>query len=51
MNSNGAMSMKVLIAIVLILLWLLLPVKPIARRWRRWQAQREADNYSRTLLK
>jgi hypothetical protein len=43
--------MKLLIAILLILLWLFFPVKYTARWWRRWQAKREAANYSRTLLK
>jgi cbb3-type cytochrome oxidase subunit 3 len=43
--------MKLLIAVVLILLWLFFPVKYAVRWWRRWQAKREAANYSRTLLK
>jgi len=43
--------MKVLIAIVLISLWLVFPVQPLVRRWRRWQAKREADKYSQTLFK
>jgi len=43
--------MKVLIAIVVILLWLLFPYQTVVRGWRRWQAKREADKYSRTLFK
>jgi len=43
--------MKLLIAIAVFLLWLFFPAKHTARRWRRWQAKREAANYSTTLLK
>jgi hypothetical protein len=46
-----AAGMKVLIAIVVILIWLLFPVQPLIRHWRRWQARREADKYSQTLFK
>jgi hypothetical protein len=43
--------MKLLIAIAVFLLWLFFPAKHAVRWWHRWQAKREAANYSRTLLK
>jgi hypothetical protein len=42
--------MKWLIAIVLVALWLF-PVKLVTRFWRRRRAMREAESYSKTLLK
>jgi hypothetical protein len=43
--------MKLLIAIALIALWLLFPFKLVVQFWRRRRAIREADTYSKTLLK
>jgi Tfp pilus assembly protein FimT len=43
--------MKLLIAVALIAVWLLFPFHLVAQYWRRRRAIREADKYSKSLLK
>jgi len=43
--------MKALIALVVVLLWLLFPVQPLIKFWRRRRAIREADRYEKTLFR
>jgi cbb3-type cytochrome oxidase subunit 3 len=43
--------MKLLIAIAVLALWLFFPVKWVKSFWRRRRAIREAEKYSKTLLR
>jgi hypothetical protein len=44
-------SMKALIAVVVVLLWLFFPVQWLVRLRRRRRAIREADKYAKTLFR
>jgi hypothetical protein len=43
--------MKLWIAMAVIVLWLVFPSKLVVRFWRRRRAIREADKYSKNLLR